>query len=157
MDWDDTPSSLDTELLEEGSCDDFLVVYKGIWVQQGTSDDRDEDDAESTAKNLRAIPNYCPTSHSSKVCNNLSYCHSIGAEVVLVCKHGRIKVLGSMRLLNSLALLFNECLRRVNVTMKLKPAISKTRYVRRIQCLLKATFPSLIKVFPIFGLFLRTS
>jgi hypothetical protein len=52
MDWNDTPSSLDTELLEECSRDDFLVANESIGIEQSTADDGDEYDAESAAKNL---------------------------------------------------------------------------------------------------------
>ena len=61
VDGDYTPSALNTELFEEGSCDDGVGRGEGVWVEEGATDDGYEDDGESATEDLRAVSNDCST------------------------------------------------------------------------------------------------
>lgn len=46
------PSSLHTELLEEGSCNDSIRAGKGVRIEQSTTNNADDNDAESATNRL---------------------------------------------------------------------------------------------------------
>ena len=98
MDRDNSPSALDTELLEEGRRHEGLRRGESVWVQQGAADDADEDDAEAPAEYLRAVPNHGAAGHSAKVGDDLRDSDGIGGEVVLVGKERGVEILRAMRL-----------------------------------------------------------
>lgn len=98
MDWDYAPCSLDAELLEECGSDDGVAAGEGIWVEQSTADDTDEDDGETTAEDLRAVSDYRSSSHGAEVGNDLCYGHCVGAEIELVLEHNGIEILRAVGL-----------------------------------------------------------
>lgn len=93
MDGDHTPSSLNAELLEESRSHDPLVADERVRVQQSSTNDGYEDDAEAPTESLGEIANGSTSADSTQVCNDLRYRHSVGGEVVLVRKHGRVEIL----------------------------------------------------------------
>lgn len=84
MDWNHSPGALDAELLEEGCGDDGFGGCECVRVEEGAADYTNEDDAETTAKDLGAIPDHGASGHGSKVGNDLSYGYGVGREAVLV-------------------------------------------------------------------------
>ena len=65
MDWYDAPCTLYAELFEEGCSDDLMAAGEGIWIEQGTTNDGDEDDGEATAENLGRVADDCTACHSA--------------------------------------------------------------------------------------------
>ena len=126
MDWNDTPGSLDTKLLEKGGGDDGAAGGEGVGIKESTSDYTDKDDAEATAEDLTTVSNDGTTGHGTQVCDDLGDGDLIGGEVVLVGKHCRVKILRTMGLRDLSVIILLDS-RREGLTMKLKPAISKTR------------------------------
>jgi hypothetical protein len=124
MDWDDTPSTLDAELFEECGCDDGVRGSEGVGVKESTTDYANEDDGETTTENLRAVSDHGSTGHGAEICDNLCYGDGIGTEIVLVRQHGWVDILGTVGLKD-----ISGVHRRVEgkLTMKLKPAIRRTR------------------------------
>ena len=49
MDRNDTPSTLDAELLEEGCSDDRFGAGEAVGVEKGAADDAHNDNAEAAA------------------------------------------------------------------------------------------------------------
>ena len=84
VDGDDAPGALDAELFKEGYCDHLVGRSERVGVEQGASDDADEDDRESATEDLRQVANDCSSCHSSEIGTHLSDRHSVGAKVVLV-------------------------------------------------------------------------
>ena len=97
MDGNDTPSTLDTELLEDGSCHDSLGRGEGVRVEQCTANDASHNDRKTTTEDGRAVSHGCATSDCTKVSNDLSDGNSVGVESVLVLQHSGIEVLTSVR------------------------------------------------------------
>lgn len=97
MDRNDAPGALDTELLEEGRCNHCVGAGEGVRVQKRAADDANEDDAESSPEDLRAVANGRAASHSSQISHNLCDCDGVRGEFELVCQHGRVNVLRTMR------------------------------------------------------------
>jgi len=52
MNWNDSPSTLHTELLEECGGNDSFAGGKGVRVEKSTTDDTNDDDAKAAAKGL---------------------------------------------------------------------------------------------------------
>ena len=100
MDWDYAPSALDAELFEEGGCDDGMAGGVGVWVEECSTDNGDENDGETTTKDLRAVADHRTSRHGPEVGNYLSDSDGVGAEVVLVLQHGGVEILRSVRLEN---------------------------------------------------------
>lgn len=98
MDWNDTPCSLDAELLEEGSCDDGLRRSKSVWVEKSTTNDTNEDNGEATTEDLGAVPNGSTTQHGSEISHDLCDCDCVGREVELVGQHSWVEILRSVGL-----------------------------------------------------------
>lgn len=96
MDGNDTPSALNTELLEEGSCDDGLGGGEGVGVKQGTTDDASHDDGETTTEDGRAVAHGGSSSNGTKVGNDLGNGDRVGVEQVLVLEHGGVEILTSV-------------------------------------------------------------
>jgi hypothetical protein len=96
MDGDDTPSTLDAELLEESSCDDGLGRGEGVGVKEGTTDDASHDDSKTATEDGRAVTHGGSSSDSTKVSNNLSDGDRVGVELVLVLEHGGVEILTSV-------------------------------------------------------------
>lgn len=84
MDWDDTPSTLDAELLEECSGDDSFGTGETVRVEQCAADDAHDNDAKAASEDLGRIADYRATANSSEIGNDLGNCNSIGREIVLV-------------------------------------------------------------------------
>ena len=68
------PGSLHTELLEKSGGDNSIARGVGIWVEEGTADDANENDAESAAKDLRRITDHDTADHGTDVGDDLSHC-----------------------------------------------------------------------------------
>src|SRR4051812_9788208 len=98
MNWDDPPSTLDAELLKVGWSYDAVAGGEGVGVQQGASNNGNDDDGETTTENGGAIANNSTASDGAQIGNDLGNGDSIGAEVVLVAQHGRIKILRAVGL-----------------------------------------------------------
>lgn len=98
MDRDDSPRTLDAELLEEGGGNDGVRGREGVGIEERAADHADEDDGESPTEYLRAVADHSSASHSAKVCDDLGYGYGIGAEIVLVLQHGRVQILGAVGL-----------------------------------------------------------
>ena len=84
MDGDHTPGTLDAELLEEGSGNNGFAAGVGVRVEQGASDNRDENNGEAATEDLGAVANDSAAGHGTEIGDYLSYGHGIGAEAVLV-------------------------------------------------------------------------
>lgn len=96
MDRNDTPRSLDTELLEKGSRDNGRVADESIGIEQGAANDATSDDADSTANRLTAETDDSATKHSSQVSDNLGDSDLVLGKVELVLQHGRVQVLATV-------------------------------------------------------------
>ena len=99
MDGDDTPCALDAELFKEGSSHNRLGGNVGIWVQQRGSDDTDDDDGESSAKDLAGPAAESAARDSTQVSDNLRDRDSIARKAELVGEQRGIEILRAMRLL----------------------------------------------------------
>ena len=97
MDWNHAPGTLDAKLLEEGCGDDAFALDKGVRVQERAPDDADEDDAESAAEDLGAIPNCRAATHGTEISNDLCHGHGVRGEKELIRQQGWIQVLAAMR------------------------------------------------------------
>lgn len=98
MDGDDAPCALHAELLEEGSRHDGFVVHEGIGVQQGTTDDGDDDDGEAAAKDLTRPAAEGTAGQGTEVGDDLGDGDGVGGEAELVRQHGGIEVLRAVGL-----------------------------------------------------------
>lgn len=96
VNWNNTPGTLDAELLEEGGGDDGLAGGEGVWVEESTTNDGDNDDTEATTESLRKVTDSSTTGHGTEVCNDLSDGDGVGREVVLVGEHGWVEILGTV-------------------------------------------------------------
>ena len=110
---------------------------------------------EGTLNCLKLTISYDGTAgHCTKIGHDLGYRDRVGREVVLVFQHRGIQILRTMRLL--------LCQPGITVnqdalTMKLKPAIRRTRYINSSQWRLSATLPSAMNVPATFPLTARTA
>ena len=52
MNWDDTPSTLNTELFEECSSDDGVGGGESVRVEKGSAEDSNADDADTSSNAL---------------------------------------------------------------------------------------------------------
>lgn len=93
MDGDHAPSALNTELLEEGCRDHSVTAGECIRVQQSSADDRNEDDAKPSAKDLGRVSNDGSACHSTEIGNHLCHGHGVGRELELVLEHGWVEIL----------------------------------------------------------------
>ena len=93
-----SPCTLNAKLLEIGRRDKTLVAGKGIRIEEGATDDGDDDDTQSSTKDLRTIPHDGATRHRTQIGNHLSDRDRVGREVVLIREHGWVEVLRPMRL-----------------------------------------------------------
>lgn len=84
MNGDHAPGALDAKLLEEGGGDNGFTAGVGVGVEQGASDDRDEDYGEAATEDLGAVADDCAAGHGAEIGDYLSYGHGVGAEAVLV-------------------------------------------------------------------------
>lgn len=84
MDGDDTPGTLNAELLEEGGSHESGGGCEGVWVQQGSTNDADENDGKPAAEDLRTVSDHGTAGHSTQVRHNLGHGYSIGGEIVLI-------------------------------------------------------------------------
>ena len=97
VDWDDSPSALHAELLEERRRSDLLRLHERIRIQQCATENADDDDAEAPAEYLRRVADNGAASNSAKVRNHLRDGDLIGIKVQLVLEHGRIQILAAVR------------------------------------------------------------
>ena len=125
VDGDHTPGSLDAELFEERSCDDGFRGDEAVGVQEGGSDNADDDDGEPAPEDLRAIADDRPSGHGAEVCDDLRYGDGVGAEVELVRQQGWVEILGAVGLV--LLARRKRGAAGGNLTMKLNPAIKSTK------------------------------
>ena len=84
MDGDYAPGALDAELFEESCCYYCVGGCICIWIEQGATNDTDEDDGESTTEDLRAVTDYGTACHGAEVGYDLCYGYGVGGEFVLV-------------------------------------------------------------------------
>ena len=97
MDRDHAPSALDAELFEESGRDHSLAAGECVRVEQSSTDDGYEDDAEPSTKDLGRVSDDRSACHGSQIGNHLSHSHSIWRELELIFEHGWIKILRAMR------------------------------------------------------------
>lgn len=119
------PGTLDAKLLEEGCCYDALGLDEGVRVEEGAAYDAHDDDSEATAKDLTRPTAERAAKEGAKVGDDLGYGDGVLGEVVLFLEHGRVKVLGAVRL-GTLASMYGHT-HREKCTMKLNPASNNTR------------------------------
>lgn len=93
MNWDHTPRTLDAELLEECGSHDRFRRRERVWIQERTSNDADDDDAESSAKYLRTVSHHSATGHGSEIGDNHGDRRGIRGEFELISEHGRVEIL----------------------------------------------------------------
>ena len=91
------PSALHAKLFEEGRSNDPGAVDESVRVQQRTADDRDENDGEAAAEDLRGIADDRPACHGAEIGDDLGDCDLVGGKAELVLKHGGVEILGAVR------------------------------------------------------------
>ena len=143
--WRHIPSTLHAKLLKVSRRDDLGAVGESIRVQEGTSDDGDENDGEAAAEDLRSIADDGATGHGAEVGDNLGDGDLVGGEAELVLQHGRVEVLGAVG--HEVEACHQEDLCRVSGFLGQNEICHVvTMYVSKIQCFFNATFPSAMKV-----------
>ena len=90
VDWDDAPSALHAELLEEGGGDHFMGARECVGVEQGAANDGYEDDHKAATDNLTAVAHYRAARHGPKIGADLRDCDGVGGELELVLQHCRV-------------------------------------------------------------------
>lgn len=98
MNGDDTPGSLDHELLEEGGGHDAFVLDEGVRVEEGAADDADDYYGEAAAEDLGGPAAEGAAGESAEVGDDLGDCDAVFGEVELVAEHGGVEVLGAVGL-----------------------------------------------------------
>ena len=96
MDGDDAPGALDAELLKEGRRHDGLVGDEGVRVEEGSTQDRCDDDAEATAEDLGRIANAGATGDGTEVGDDLGDRLSVSGKAELAGQHRGVEVLRTM-------------------------------------------------------------
>lgn len=98
MDGDDTPCALHAELFKEGSSHNAVVRDKSVRVEERAANNANEDDGEAASKDLTGPAARSTSGQGAEVGDDLGNSNGIGGEVELVFKHGRVEILGAVRL-----------------------------------------------------------
>ena len=96
MDGYNAPSALHAELFEKSRRHDFLAADESVRIEQSAADDGDENDAESSAEDLRRVADDGAAGHGAEVGDDLRDGDGVGGEIVLVFDHERVEVLGAV-------------------------------------------------------------
>lgn len=98
MDGNHTPRALHTELLEERRRHHFLGRHEGVGVEERAADNAYHDNGEPATEDLAGPAAQRTTGQGTQVRHDLGYRHGGLREAKLILQHGRVQVLGSVRL-----------------------------------------------------------
>ena len=144
MDRDNPPCTLHHELLEERRCHDVVTgANVRVWVHEGAAEETCHDDGGPTTDGLREISHEGTTENSAEVGNDLCYGHAVGRELELGLQECWVKILGAVGLLSLVTC--HKWRIGVRVTMKLNPAMRRTRYTSVSQYFFAPALASLMK------------